>query len=178
MVIAIVIALVSILIMFASGYMFWTQYKSRRALIGKRLATIVTPTGERFDKLLEVRGNQLIDHPDKTTTQVYMVRPDKSYDTWWPIDRHRMMQVLIKSFLYAAGNPEPLDPFNRNPVITSEVLGDMHDINFSRAMVGRTEEIVKEENNYGGKKKFPVLPVAIGVGVLLLVLIVAVVVVM
>jgi len=171
MVIATIIALVSILTMFVSSYLFWTQYKSRRALIGRRLVTILTPTGERFDKLLEVRGNQLIDHLDKTTTQVYMVRPDKSYDTWWPIDKHRMMQVLIKSFLYAEGNPEPIDPFIRTPVVTSEVLGDMHDINFSRAMVGRTEEIVNEENRYGRKKKFPILPIAIGAGVLLLILI-------
>lgn len=157
-----ILVLVVVLILFASGYIFWVQWRNKKALAGKKIATILTPSGERHDKLLEVEGNQLWDKINGKSFP-YMIRPDKSYDVWWPLGKSKLLQVLAKSFLYAEGNPEPIDPFERPPVMTAEVLGNLQDINFSRAMVGRTEEIVE---GIQGKFKLPTLMyVLIGIAV-------------
>ena len=130
------------LILFASGYIFWIQWKNKKDLAGRKIATILTPSGERHDKLLEVEGNQLWDRINGKSFP-YMIRPDKSYDVWWPLGKAKLLQDQAKSYLYAEGNPEPIDPFERPPVMTAEVLGNLQDVNFSRAMVGRTTEIAE-----------------------------------
>lgn len=140
-------------ISFAGGFIFYTQRKNKMALIGKKLATVLTASGERHDKLLEVDGNQLWDKV-KGKLLPYMIRPDKSFDVWWPPGRPRLIQLSVKSFLYAEGNPEPIDPFDRLPVITSEVLGNLQNINFSRAMAGRVTEIVEGPEKIK-KARFP-----------------------
>lgn len=161
--VGLIIALVALLTLFLSGYIFWVQYRNKRALIGRKLATILTPAGERHDKLLKVRGNQLWDKVEGGDVP-YMVRPDKSYDVWWPFGKPRLLQVSIKSYLYAEGNPEPIDPFNKPPVLTSEVLANLQNINFSKAMVGRSEEIVEKEGP--GKVSIPLyLYIIVGVAV-------------
>jgi len=162
----IILVLVSGLLI--GGYMFWTQNKHKKALIGRKLATILAPSGERMDKLLPVEGNQIWDEVQGRKFP-YMVRPDKGFDVWWPPGKLRLLQVSVKSFLYAEGNPEPIDPFDRPPVITVEVLGNLQNINFSRAMVGRTEEIARETEALR-KPKIPMWAYIVG-GVVLLILV-------
>ena len=146
------------------GTILLLQYRIRKSLAGKKLVTILTPTGERHDKLLEVNGNQLWDKSgDKKIP--YMVKPEKSFDVWWPFGRPRIVQVSVKSYLYAENNPEPIDPFDKPPVMTGEVLANLQDINFSKAMVGRSEEIVEGAQV---KANIPVvLYILIGVAILM-----------
>ena len=171
MTVVLIIGMISILVLFLSGYIFWVQYRNKKALIGRRLATILTYSGERRDELLEVKGNQLFDRIDKTESNPYFIRPDKSYDTWYPFGRPRLFQVSVKSFLYAENNPEPIDPFNRPLVMTSEVLGRLQNANFSKAMVGRADEAVEQMSP--GKAKIP-LPIYIALGVAIVASIIAI----
>lgn len=158
-----ILGLITVIILFITCYIFYIQYSTRKAIIGRNIATILSPAGRRTDKLLEVEGNQLWDEV-KGRKLPYMIRPDKSFDIWWPIGKPKLLQVSVKSFLYAEGNPEPIDPFERPPVMTSEVLGNLQDINFSKAMVGRTEEIVDGDKQK--KPSFLILYILIGVSII------------
>ena len=170
--VTLIVTLILLLVIFGGGYIFWVQYKTKKSLVGKKLATILTAGGERQDKLLKVEGNQIWDEKGHRKRPIpYMIRPDKSFDVWWPLGKPKILQVSVKSFLYAEGNPEPIDPFNRPPVITNEVLGNLSDINFSRAMVGRTGEIVEGER--AGKFKLPII-IYVAIGLALLASIVAI----
>ena len=156
---------------------FWLQSKNRRALVDKRLATILTPSGDRDDRLLPINFNQLKDKDTDTGEDIiYFVRPDKSFKVWWPPGRPRFLQVNINSFLYKERCSEPEDPYNRPTVMDGLVLGNITNISVSRAMVGRSEEIVRDQQSLRPpeKKKIPVFLFVI-LGVILLVIIGAVV---
>jgi len=141
--------------------MIITLQKTKKELEGKKVATILTASGDRFDKLLRIDGNQLIDptlsNDGRLEMLPYLVHAGKGYDMWWPPGRPKALQVSVKSYIYAERNPEPLDPFGRPPVICSEILGNLQDINFSRAMVARSEEITGEDSGVRIKPKSKVL---------------------
>ena len=156
---------------------FFLQHRNKKNLMNKRLATILTPSGDRKDKLLSVNFNELHDiDPDTNEDIVYFIRPDKAWKTDWPFGRPKLLQVSINSFIYKERDPEPLDPYMRPAVIDGLVLGNLKSISFSRAMVGRSEEIVQEQElrKVPKKKKFPVFLFVI-LGVLLIGVILAVV---
>lgn len=145
--------------LFICGLIFFMQHRNRKSLIDKRLATILTPSGDRIDKLLKVNFNELRDKDPVTKEEIpYYVRPDKSFKVWWPFNRPKILQVNINSYLYAERNPEPLDPFWRPPVVDGLLMGNLKNINFSRAMVGRSEEIVAEQQAFSGMPKKKALP--------------------
>ena len=145
------------------GAVLLFQYRVKKSLAGRKLVTILTPSGERYDKLLKVDGDQLWDKSEGKNIP-YMVKPEKSFDVWWPFGRPKIVQVSVKSYLYAERNPEPIDPFGKPPVITGEVLANLQDINFSKAMVGRSEELVEGSQ---ARANIPVmLYVLIGIAIL------------
>lgn len=163
-----VMGLILFISLIACLLIFYLQYRAKKETKNKRLATILTPSGYREDKLLPVNHNELRDtDPDTKESIPYYIRPDKSYQTYWPFGRPKILQVAITSFLYAERNPEPIDPFGRVRVVDGVLLGNLKNINFSRAMVGRSEEIVQEQQRGRQKKKIPVmLFVILGVALL------------
>ena len=141
--IAITILLVMLVLGFAL-FVFVHQYKLKTKLVGKRFVTILTKAGERKDLLLPIENSQVW-HGNRP----YLIMPEKSFDVWWPLNKSKIFQQCVKSFLYSEGNPEPIDPFDRPTVVTNEVLANLQDVSFSRAMLGRSEEIVGETYRTG-----------------------------
>lgn len=115
-------------------------------------ATIIKQGGARRDTLLYFNpdvDDQVLDVKKGSDgivrKQPYYVRGDKTWNLQYPPNFPKPLTVTVRSAIYAENNPEPFDPFLNPPVITSEVLGNLQDTNFSRAMVARAEEITEAQ---------------------------------
>jgi len=80
--------------------------------------------------------------PDKREGELrkmeYHIKPWKQMWCWWPPGRPRIVQAHVPTWSFVEGNPEPWDPYDRPLAIHSEVLANLQNVNFSRAMVGRS----------------------------------------
>lgn len=172
----VVLGFLLLIVTVAAGLVFRIQNKNRKDVEGKRLCTILMKGGDRLDLLLPLEGDvvkhkvTVNDAGKKVDIMVpYLVRPFKSFNAWWPYGRSRLFQVPIKSYVYEESNPEPWHPFSTEPIITGELMGNMLDTSFSRAMLGRS---IEEADKLPAppKKKTPpvVLYVVLGLGLLIL----------
>ena len=141
-------------------FIFFLQRKYRKDSEGKAVMTVWRKSGESDDTLQTVEGDHFIIKGvgiSKGFSKNPMIRADKSRRVWWPLGRPKILQIHMDRYLYSEGNPEPWDPDDRPLVINDEVLGNLQNVNFSRAMVGRSEEIVSSQDKFRPKPKAPVL---------------------
>ena len=163
------------LILLICFYILYQQSKNKKAIKGNRLTLIYKSGGDADFLLLPLDGSRLVQRSKEGYEMPYMVRPDKGYNIMWPLGKAGIFQVPVKMFSYAEGSAEPIDPFDRPPIINNEVLGALQDRNMSRAMVGRGEEIVErmgapQKKKIGGKW----LWIAIGVAIVIIIVIMVV----
>jgi len=123
-------------------YLIW---KVKKDTDGCQYCTYIHQGGFREDVLSEIDGNEIIRRKPNGIIQRYYTSTSKSWNTLYPPGRPRILQVSIGSTLYANNNPEPLDPFGQEPIVTSELLGNVMDAKFSEVMVDQTRKMAQEE---------------------------------
>jgi len=171
LIISLVLLLVVLVLLFCL-YILYQQSMNKKAIRGNRLTLIYKWGGDADLVLLPLEGSKLIQMSKEGYEMPYMVRPDKGFNIMWPLGKSSIFQVPVKLFSYAEGNPEPIDPFDRPPVINNEVLGNLQDKNMSRAMVGRGEEIIEKMGPPRKKKMGNTwLWIAIGAGIIIAVVV-------
>ena len=165
--------LLVVLVLLLCLYILYQQSRNKKAIRGNRLTLIYKWGGDADLVLLPLEGSKLVQRSKEGYEMPYMVRPDKGFNIMWPLGKSSIFQVPVKLFSYAEGNPEPIDPFDRPPVINNEVLGNLQDKNMSRAMVGRGEEIIEKMGPPRRKKMSSMwLWVAIGAAIIIILIIV------
>ena len=133
-----------ILFMFFVGccLIWFFQIRLKRQIENHHFCTFISQGGSRTDKLEEVDGNEIIVRKPNKVISRYYTSNKKSWTSQYPLGRPKLLQVTVKSSLYAEGNPEPLDPFELEPIITSDLLGSIMDVSFGKVLA---EEARKQE---------------------------------
>jgi len=141
-----------LLILFFGGCcaIWFLQVRLKRQVEGHHFCTFISQGGSRADRLEEVDGNEVLVRKPNGVISRYYTSNKKSWTTQYPPGRPKLLQVTVKSSLYAEGNPEPLDPFEQDPIITADLLGSIMDVSFGKVLA---EEARKQDTGEDISKK-------------------------
>lgn len=114
------------LILAGFAYVEYLKDKHQKAVIGHAYVTFFTKTGSRKDSLCAVDGDAvippmgLLGKSSKPIT--YFLRNDMTFNFSYPPHYPSFVQATVDSIAYGEGNPEPLNPFNKKPVVSDRLI--------------------------------------------------------
>lgn len=124
-----------VLIFFLVGTMFWVRTVVRSRVYCYFLSESKQLTG----KLLKPEGNTIVVGGGDNAPK-YLIHPTKQFWSYWPPGLPRFVQEPVPSYIYVAGNAEPLDPFDTTSLISPESLRKISD----ESMLKQTWKDVRE----------------------------------
>lgn len=144
--------MVFILALIAVAFIFYMQYDARRAVEGMMYITVILEHGGRIDKLATVEGVE-VKVSKGSGKGIYLIDENHSFNTLYPPNRPKLLQVTVKSAIYAEGRQEPLNPFTDRPVITPMLHMNIQDKAFTDTLSRETIKNYEETDITSGKGK-------------------------
>lgn len=127
--------------------LIFLQWRNKRAVNGKLYCTILDATRAREERLLLKDNNKVTLNKPGGGLEHYYINPSKTFTMLYPPNMPKILQVTVQSAVFARGNPEPLDPYNTPPVVTSKLLGNVQDEKFSELMLREAKLREKSSEN-------------------------------
>jgi len=126
---------VATMMVFLVGSVFYIRVKVK----GRVYCYVLAANKQLYGYLLKPLGfSVLIGEGDKGAK--FMIHPSLQFWSFWPPGFPRNVQEPVPTYLFCEGNAEPIDPFNRQALISPESLMKISD----EAMLKQTWKDVKE----------------------------------
>ena len=90
----------------------------------------------------------------------FLIHPSKQFLSYWPPGFPKFIQEPVPTLLYAEGNVEPLDPWDRKALISPEVLRKISDESMLKQLWKDVRESVGLKAGLAGNKLLLILVLA------------------
>lgn len=133
---------VLILVVLIVMWIMVVQSRNKRAVKGHLYTEFVNKGGNSYAMLLP-ESNGVIEAPKehKVVGGRYYVHPKRLYDNVYPPHAWSLLQVPCKKAYFAEGNPDPIDPFEKEPLVTALLLHNSINEKFSQLMLESANEL-------------------------------------
>jgi len=131
-----------VLVVFLVVMMFWV----RTAVRSRVYCFFLNESKQLTGGLHKPENNTIIVGSDDNAPK-YLIHPKKQFWSYWPPGLPRFVQEPVPSYIYVAGNAEPLDPYDTTALISPESLRKISD----EAMLKQTWKDVRETLGIKGK---------------------------
>ena len=126
----------------------YLRHKYMKMAQDKLLCTFWMHSGARLDVLLPKVGGKFIPAPAGHKTKEgmpftgnYIFEADRTANALYPpYGVPTFVRVTLPSIIYAEGNPEPNDPFDRPPLLTEKTLALIADDATAKAFMGQAKD--------------------------------------
>jgi hypothetical protein len=131
-----------ILAMLLILWLLVVQSSNKKAVKGHLYCEFVNKGGDSYAVLLP-EGNGIIEAPveHKVPGGRYYVHPRKMFSSVYPPNTWNILQVPCKKIYFAEGNPDPIDPFEKEPLVTALLLHNSINEKFSQLMLESANEL-------------------------------------
>lgn len=149
------------------------QRRNKKAVIGKVFCTFFLPHKVRIDTLCRVENKEVFYTTPEGRERTYLIDHNKTATALYPPGQPRLLQAEVQSIVYNSEDPEPIDPYGGDPLISPELLNNLQNEKFSRAMVGEAaREADAGEGLVGGlsKKDYIIILIPAAVGLIALII--------
>lgn len=151
------------LVLMGFAYTVYLRDKYQKAVVGHAYVSFYTKTGSRVDCLCPVDGDAIIppagllgSNPKPIT---YFLRNDMTFNFSYPPHYPSFIQATVDSIAFGEGNPEPLNPFDKKPVVTDRLISTFRNEGTAALMMRsvieslRTDDIMEALRTAGGGNK-------------------------
>ena len=143
--------------------------KNRKAVEKHVYCEFINKGGNSYAILLP-EANGIIEAPPehKVAGGRYYVHPKKIYNSVYPPGAWKAVQAPCKKAYFAEGNPDPIDPFEKEPLVTALLLHNAINEKFSQLMLESANELYDKLEDIMKMIKINPTIIYIGLGVCVL----------
>ncbi len=146
-----------VLVIFLVGMMFWVRTAVRYRVYCFFLSESKQLTGG----LHKPEGSKIVVGGGENAPQ-YLIHPTKQFWSYWPPGLPRFVQEPVPSYIYVAGNAEPLDPYDTKSLISPESLRKLSDEGMLKQMWKDVKETMGVKGALGGNRLLLILIAVVG----------------
>jgi hypothetical protein len=131
-----------VLAMLGTMWVMVIQSRNKRAVKGHLNCEFMNKGGNAYNLLLP-ESNGVVEAPveHKVPGGRYFVHPKRLFDSVYPPNTWGVWQVPCKKIYFAEGNPDPIDPFEKEPLVTALLLHNSINEKFSQLMLESANEL-------------------------------------
>ena len=144
--------------------------QNKRAVKGHTYCEFLNKGGNSYALLLS-ESNGIIEAPKEHSVPGgrYYVHPKRLYDSVYPPNAIvKFFQVPCKKAYFAEGNPDPIDPFEKEPLVTALLLHNAINEKFSQLMLESANELYDKLEDIIKMIKINPMIIYIGLGLAIL----------
>lgn len=140
------IAAVAVAIVIIFLFLFWKQSQNRRLLRGHHLCEFMNKAGQSYVMILPITNGEITAPKEHNVRGgSYFTHTDYQFDTLYPPGAWlKMLEVPCKKTYFVEGNPEPVNPFASEALVTSKLIQTSKDEKFSELLLATATEIYEK----------------------------------